>query len=89
MLERIDLLDLSFYKMSPFKGSLGNLRYKIEKKDEDETSKLLVTTWPGPFNFEKTDDALKEKHTEEFSEEGMQKIVEYLNNKAGENQSLA
>jgi hypothetical protein len=83
MLDRNDLLDLTFYKMSPFKGSLGKLRYKIEKiTDDDGTYKLLVTTWPGPFNFEKTDDSLKEKHTEEFSEEGMQKITDYLNKNA-------
>ncbi len=83
MLDRNDLLDLTFYKMSPFKGSLGKLRYKIEKiTDDDGTDKLLVTTWPGPFNFEKTDDSLKEKHTEEFSEEGMQKITDYLNKNA-------
>lgn len=84
MLERNDLLDLSFYRMSPFKGSIGNLRYKIEKISDDEKDKLLVTTWPGPFNFEKTDDSLKEKHTEDFSEHGMQEIVSFLNKKAEE-----
>lgn len=110
MLERKDLLDLTFYKKAPFTGSLGNLRYRLEKtvvpeetplgayaplkeavrpKDSDPPAEeipmksvLLLTTWPGPFAFDTTDEAKKEKALFEFSEEGMEKVTEYLNEKS-------
>jgi len=48
--------------------------------EEDAQEKCLeVITWPGPYSYEATDDALYEKHMEPFSEEGLHKIVEYLN----------
>lgn len=84
MVDRKDVLDLSFYKMSPFKGSDKKLRYKIEREGTDDKELLTVTIWPGPFNFEKTDDSLKEKHSEEFSEEGMMKIIDFINQKSEE-----
>jgi hypothetical protein len=86
MIERKDLLDLAFYEKLPFKGSDHNMRYKVGKimvgEDEENQEKCLeVTTWPGPYSFEATDTALMEKHIEAFSEEGLEKIVAYLNSK--------
>lgn len=86
MIERKELLDLAFYEKLPFKGSDKNMRYKIGKvmigEDEENKVKCLeVITWPGPFSFEATDETLMEKHIESFSEEGLVKIVEYLNSK--------
>ena len=83
MIERKDLLDLAFYKKLPFKGSDHEMRYKIEKVQEGEGDAaetfLQVTTWPGPYSFEATDEELMTKHKESFSEEGLQQIVNYLN----------
>lgn len=116
MLNRKDLLDLTFYKKSPFTGSLGDLRYRLEKADVPEDtplgpytpappaeaaetpegeegaeaeeipmkSVLLLTTWPGPFAFDTTDDEKKEKALFEFSEEGMNAVTDFLNAKAEE-----
>lgn len=86
MIIRKDLLDLAFYEKLPFKGSDNNMRYKIGKimvgEDEENQEKCLeVTTWPGPFSFEATDVELMEKHIEAFSEDGLNRIVEYLNSK--------
>lgn len=87
MLERKDVLDMAFYEKLPFKGSLGELRYKIEKKEsEEEGKRLVVTLWPGPLCFEATDESLMESHYEDFSEEGMEKIVEYINSKCSDYQ---
>ncbi len=81
MLERKDLLPLSFYKKSPcFYGSLTGIRYRIEKIDDD----LQCTIWPEPLGYEATDKALMTMHTEEFSEEGIQNITSWLNEKAKE-----
>lgn len=75
MTNRNDLLQLSFYKLSPYLGSDGDTRYKIEKEDEH----FKLTTWPGPYSFDNTDPAVMQSKTFEFSEEGLNAIVDYLN----------
>lgn len=40
MLQRKELLSLGFYKKSPFTGSIGDLRYRLEKYDVPEETPL-------------------------------------------------
>lgn len=75
MTQRKDLLQLSFYKLSPYFGSDGDTRYKIEKEDDH----FKLTTWPGPYSFDNTDESLMHYETFEFSDDGLQQIVDYLN----------
>ncbi len=81
MLNVKDVLSLEFYKKSPFHGSIDGLRYRIEKKEEDDVTSLLCTTWPEPFSFDATDDSLKEYYTSSFDEAGLEDIVDYINKK--------
>ena len=106
MTDRKDLLQLSFYRLSPFFGSNGDTRYKIEKiiekikisstgsqatvklkgyKIEKEDDHFKLTTWPGPYSFDNTDESLMHYETFEFTDEGLQQIVDYLNQKDEEN----
>lgn len=80
MTNRKDLLQLSFYKLSPFFGSDGDTRYKIEKEDDH----FKLTTWPGPYSFDNTDESLMHYETFEFTDDGLQQIVDYLNRKGEE-----
>ena len=90
MIDRHSLLALNFYKSSPFTGSDGNMRYRVEKvelplPDSEETEKKLqATIWPGPFSFAKTDDDKKTHQIADFSEEGFCELVEWLNKKQPE-----
>ena len=77
MTNRKDLLQLSFYKLSPFFGSDGDTRYKIEKEGDH----FKLTTWPGPYSFDNTDESLMHYETFEFTDDGLQQIVDYLNRK--------
>lgn len=78
MLKRDDLLPLSFYEAAPcFYGSLNGIRYRIEKIDNS----LQCTTWPEPYNYESTDTSLMTIHKESFSEEGINNITSWLNEK--------
>ena len=77
MTNRKDLLQLSFYKLSPFFGSDGDTRYKSEKEDDH----FKLTTWPGPYSFDNTDESLMHYETFEFTDDGLQQIVDYLNRK--------
>ena len=90
MVLRKDLLSLGFYKSSPFYGSDRALHYKINKIQEEDgvDSKgktkykivgLRVITFPGPYNFENTDDTLKVSKDFPFEDAALDAIVEYLN----------
>ena len=78
MIERKQLLALSFYEKSPFTGSDGKLRYRIEKLLEDDTKMLLATAWFGIFAFDHTPDDEKQTFKADFSEDGMEQIINWL-----------
>ena len=72
-----DLLSLEFYKKSPYFGSDHNMRFKIERVEEE----LVITSWKGPLNFETTKEE-KIEHKEPFTNEGLQAICDYINENA-------
>ncbi|MCC8152162.1 MAG: GNAT family acetyltransferase [Lachnospiraceae bacterium] len=79
-IQRIDLFNIRFYKKTWFHGSFQGMHYRIEKfTDADDSKKLRVTTWPGPYNYDHTDDSAKETALFDFSNEGLDEITEYLN----------
>ncbi len=79
-IERTDLFNIRFYEKTWFHGSFSGMYYRIEKfNDAPEGTRLRVTTWPGPYNFDHTDDSLKESALFEFSNKGLDDITEYLN----------
>lgn len=78
-IHRQDIFSIRFYEKSWFHGSFQGMHYRIEKITEEETKKLRVTTWPGPYNFDHTDDTLKVSALFPFSDEGLDEITEYLN----------
>ncbi len=47
--------------------------------ETEQIKKLKATIWPGPFSFENTDDDKKQSKVEEFSEEGLQALVDWMN----------
>ncbi|MBQ3902580.1 MAG: hypothetical protein II745_04300 [Lachnospiraceae bacterium] len=82
-LKRSDLLSMGFYEKSRFTGSIGNLNYILEKKNEEGQPPLLLCTYfPGPYCSDKTPDELKKTHEEEYSEEGFVRMTEFLNETA-------
>ncbi len=79
-IERMDLFNIPFYKKTWFHGSFQGMHYRIEGVDtEDKQKKLRVTTWPGPYNFDHTEDSLKESALFDFSNDGLDDVTEYLN----------
>ncbi|MCD8230498.1 MAG: GNAT family acetyltransferase [Clostridiales bacterium] len=79
-IERTDLFNIRFYEKTWFHGSFSGMHYRIEKfTDDPEGTCLRVTTWPGPYNFDHTDDSLKESALFEFSNKGLDDVTEYLN----------
>lgn len=84
MIQKSDLLALSFYEKSPFTGSEGPMNYRVEKImcQDGQEKRLQATVWPGPLCFPLTDDSLKERFEAPFSLEGMEELVKWMNEKA-------
>ena len=80
MIQPQDLFNIRFYAKEKFHGSYKGMHYRIEKTEKNDEQKLLVTTWPGPYNFDTTDISLKETSLFDFSSEGLSEVCEYLNN---------
>lgn len=79
-IHRTDIFNIHFYEKTWFHGSFLGMHYRIEKiADENEEKMLRVTTWPGPYNFEHTDDSLKKSAVFAFSDEGLDAVTDYLN----------
>ncbi|MDO4489371.1 MAG: hypothetical protein Q4B67_09835 [Eubacteriales bacterium] len=76
---RFDMLPLSFLKKSAYTGSKGNVRYRIEKKEEEERKFLFLSVWTTPFAYDKTNAEDMETKEFDFSDKGIDEIVDFLN----------
>lgn len=47
--------------------------------ETSSVKKLMATIWPGPFSFENTPDEKKQKNIAEFSDAGLQELVDWMN----------
>lgn len=84
MITREILLNLNFYKKAAFTGSSGIFCYKIEKKDDH----LFASVWKGPYCSTATPEEEKEYQEFEFSEDGMNQIVDWLNSYVREHEEV-
>ncbi len=82
MIDRGRLLSLGYYKKAPsFTGSDGDKCYKIERfrEEDSEVDKFKATIWHGPFSSENTPDEKKQSRLAEFTEEGLEELVAWMN----------
>lgn len=68
-------VSLNFIKKEVFTGSEEGMRYRLEKQGDD----LVAHVWPEPYNFLKTDDALKTSERFPLTPEGKEEAVKWLN----------
>ncbi len=68
-------VSLNFIKREIFTGSDTGMRYQLQKAGDE----MLVTVWPEPYGFAKTDSALKTSETFPLSTEGRDEAVKWLN----------
>ena len=79
-IESKDLLSFNYYTYGePFSGSFKGMRYRLQKKSDGQDAVLETVIWPEPFSEEKTDDGLKIKKTFDFTEDGKEDAVCWLN----------
>ena len=90
MIERKDILSLPYLKKAAFTGSYKGLRFRFmavkreiksrEGNEKGEEKQILeLTAWEGPYGFEATAEEKKQHIEVDFSEEGIQKGIDWLN----------
>ena len=85
MIERKDILSIPYLKKTTFTGSYDGLRFRfaVVKKEtevqEEEQQVLQITAWEGPYGFDATSEEKKQQMETEFSEEGIQNGIDWLN----------
>lgn len=79
MITKEVLAPLAFIKKADLTGSYEGMRFKLYKQEAEET-KLGAVIWPEPFSCLKTAEKEKEYKEFEFSEEGIDDAVRWMNN---------
>lgn len=80
MIKREDILSMEYLKKLEYSGSHQGMRYRLEKVEDEEGKKLLVTIWPEPFNFITTPEEEKTRATFSFDEDGVTDAIGWMNN---------
>jgi len=90
MITTEDVLNMNFYKKEKFTGSYKGMRYLLKKDTEEipsdnpdtptETRTIFrCYVWPGPYNFATTPEDQKLMAVFDFTSEGKQKAVDWMN----------
>ena len=79
MIEQKDLASLPFLKKSHYTGSYKELRYRIQKEEQENELILKVFAWKGIFCFDKTPLETMIQETFPFSKEGLEELRDWLN----------
>ncbi|MCR5502975.1 MAG: hypothetical protein K6F53_08190 [Lachnospiraceae bacterium] len=66
---------LKYVEKEDYIGSMDGMRYMLHKDGEE----IEVVIWPEPDSFGATDDALKQRTKVPFSEDGVMRAADYLN----------
>ena len=82
MINSDDILPYGRFKYSlPYSGSCKGMRYRIvhPKPAEGEENLFYIDIWMGPYSYDKSDSSTFIKKTFEYSQEGYNEIIPYLN----------
>ena len=79
MLTRDNILSLNFIKKEDFTGSYKGIRFLLKQDTIEEEKKLCVYMWSEPLGFEATPNDTKIKKIFEFSNEGIDCAIEWMN----------
>lgn len=90
MIGRKDILPIPYLKKAAFTGSHEGMRFRfalVQKELPPEegaghgkgVQALEVTAWEGPYGFDATPEEEKQRLEADFSEEGIEKGIAWLN----------
>lgn len=79
MIDLTGMISIPFLKKSAFTGSHRGMNFMLKKVSDDDSDRIRVIAWPGPFSFASTDDDKKVSHDVGFSQDGILEAVKWLN----------
>lgn len=79
MLKRSEILSLEYIKKTAFSGSFEGVRFRLQKKEQDDGVVLEACAWPEPYSFDKTAEDQKTYAVFPFDEGGVLTAVDWLN----------
>ncbi len=88
MFDKDHFVSLNILKKEVYSGSMKGMRYRLEKVGEKTELKILVHIWPEPLCFDKTAEEKKKSKEFEFSMDGKDQIVTWLNEEYEVNKDL-
>ncbi len=88
MIVREDVLSMEYLKKTEYTGCHQGMRYRLEKKENEEGKKLLATVWPEPFNFFTTPKEQKIEQEFSFDEDGVVDAIAWMNDLLFEKKEL-
>ena len=82
-------ISINYIKLQPYFGSYNGVSFALIKKEgkedqEDKKTVLEAYLYPLPFGFDATPDEKKLKSEFEFSDEGYDKAVKWMNEHFGD-----
>lgn len=75
MLKKETFVPIQFFKKEAYTGSMNGMRYRVNKIEEG----LEAVVYPEPYCYEATPDEQKTKTVFDFSDEGLEQIVNWIN----------
>lgn len=79
MIDLSGIVGMPLLKKTCFTGSDHNMCFLLEKRTEEEVTRLAAVVWPGPYCSEATPDEKKTTEFFEFSEDGLKEAVDWMN----------
>lgn len=76
---RKDFFTINYYKAQPYTAGSNGTRIRLTLEDREEDPHLQLALWPEPFSYDKTPDDQKTYHRFDYSEEGIQAVIAWLN----------
>lgn len=79
MIDKENFHVLNYVKKEEYCASMDGMRYMLKKISEGEENKLLVTIWPEPYSYAKTEEEKKQRMKFALSKEGVEEAADWLN----------
>lgn len=79
MIERKDILSIPYLKKTTFTGSHEGMRFRFALIKNEDEQHLEVCAWEAPYAYDYTAEEKKQRKDVEFSEEGIEEGIRWLN----------
>lgn len=73
------MISIPYLKKTTFTGSHLGMNFMIRKQSSEDGDKIQAIVWPGPYIFSVTEDEKKTFQDFEFSREGLNEAIKWLN----------